>query len=240
MNKIWQKKYNLRANDFDKFGNIFPSAVLDLFQDAASQHAEELGAGFDKMLEKSLLWILVRMKFTILKMPSRYDEVIVKTWPIGNSKVTYRREYQILDLNGNEIIKGSSDWAIMHFNSRKLVLGENPYPFSEGFCGVLMHEGKLTKIKDFEYEENSYKINTAFSEVDMNNHINNTKYAAYILNSINPKDDFKIKTFQIDYRKETLPNETLDIYNKYEDDSILSKGINENSEIVFVSKMELN
>ena len=74
----------------------------------------------------------------------------------------------------------------------------------------------------------------------MNNHINNTKYAAYILNSINPKDDFKIKTFQIDYRKETLPNETLDIYNKYEDDSILSKGINENSEIVFVSKMELN
>ncbi len=240
MNKIWQKKYNLRANDFDKFGNIFPSAVLDLFQDAAAQHAEELGAGFDAMLQKSLLWILVRMKFTITKSPSRYDEVIVKTWPIGNSKVTYRREYQILDLNGNEIIKGSSDWAIMNFDSRKLVLGENPYSLCESFCEVLMHEGKLSKIKDFECEENPYKITTAFCEIDMNNHINNTKYATFIMNALNPQESKPIKTFQIDYRKETLAGEELFIYNQREDNTILSKGLNKDSEIVFVSKMELN
>ena len=46
MKKLWQREYTLRAGDFDKFDRIKPSAVLDLFQDVAGQHAEEIGVGF--------------------------------------------------------------------------------------------------------------------------------------------------------------------------------------------------
>lgn len=35
MKRLWQKEYYLRASDFDKFNHIKPSAILDLFQDAA-------------------------------------------------------------------------------------------------------------------------------------------------------------------------------------------------------------
>ena len=52
MNKLWKKEYYLRASDFDKFNHIKPSAVLDLFQDAAGQHADELGVGFDQMIKR--------------------------------------------------------------------------------------------------------------------------------------------------------------------------------------------
>ena len=64
--KLWEKEYNLRASDFDKYNHIKPSAVLDLFQDAAGQHAIILGVGFEDMLKRSFLWVLTKIKFKVL------------------------------------------------------------------------------------------------------------------------------------------------------------------------------
>ena len=52
MKNRWSKEYTLRAGDFDKYDRIMPSAVLDLFQDAAGQHAEEIGVGFADMIAR--------------------------------------------------------------------------------------------------------------------------------------------------------------------------------------------
>ena len=87
MRTLWEKEYVLRASDFDKFGQIKPSAVLDLFQDAAGQHAEEIGVGFKAMLERSYLWVLTRIKFKILSCPKSYQKVIVKTWPLAPNRL---------------------------------------------------------------------------------------------------------------------------------------------------------
>ena len=114
MNRLWQKEYFLRASDFDKFGHIKPSSVLDLFQDAAGQHAEELGVGFEEMLKRSYLWVLTRVKFKILGETQKYQKVIVKTWPLEPSRITYRREYSIENENGELLIGGSSEWVVIH------------------------------------------------------------------------------------------------------------------------------
>ena len=51
---VWEESHLLRANDFDTYGRIKPSAVLDLFQNAAGAHAKAIGVGFDAMLERLL------------------------------------------------------------------------------------------------------------------------------------------------------------------------------------------
>ena len=66
MKNRWSKEYTLRAGDFDKYDRIMPSAVLDLFQDAAGQHAIEIGVGFDEMIKRSYLWVLTKIKFKII------------------------------------------------------------------------------------------------------------------------------------------------------------------------------
>ena len=65
-NRLWQNEYRLRASDFDKYNRIRLSSVLDLFQDAAGQHADLLGVGFERMLERHYLWVLVRIKLQII------------------------------------------------------------------------------------------------------------------------------------------------------------------------------
>ena len=104
MQNIWSKDYTLRANDFDKYDRILPSSVLSLFQDAAGQHGEEIGVGFKEMLERNYLWVVVRLKFKILKAPKRYSKVTIKTWPFEPKRFSYRREYLITDENGEKLM----------------------------------------------------------------------------------------------------------------------------------------
>ena len=238
MNRLWQKEYFLRASDFDKFGRIKPSSVLDLFQDAAGQHAEELGVGFEEMLKRSYLWVLTRVKFKILGETQKYQKVIVKTWPLEPSRITYRREFSIENENGELRIGGSSEWVVIHSEKRRFVSASDLYPFTDGFHTEIMCEEKLGKIPDFETTAEPYVINSRFSEVDINNHVNNTKYANYVLNAINPQNTDILKEFQIDYRKEVLEGTKLNIHHSKQGETILAKGQNDDGDIMFACKLE--
>ncbi len=238
MNRLWQKEYFLRASDFDKFGRIKPSSVLDLFQDAAGQHAEELGVGFEAMLERSYLWVLTRVKFKILSNPRSYQKVIVKTWPLEPNRITYRREYSIENEKGDLLIGGSSEWVVIHSEKRRFVSANDLYSFTDGFNTEIMCEEKLGKIPDFEIANEPYIINSRFSEVDINNHVNNTKYANYVLDAINPQKADMLKEFQIDYRKEVFEGTKLNIHHSRMGETVLAKGQNDNGDIMFACKLE--
>jgi len=239
MRKLWQKKYTLRAGDFDKFDRIMPSTILDLFQDAAGQHAEKIGVGFDDMIAREYLWVLTRVKFKILSAPRRYRTVTVKTWPLAPNRLNYRREYCIEDENGQKLIIGSSEWVIIDSKERKFISDPDLYSFSDGFHDEVMFEGKLGKVRDFATESAPYTVNAGFSDLDVNGHVNNTKYANYALDAINPKKDDVLESFQIDYRKEVMQGTQLNVYSVADGNVISAKGLNPDGDVMFACKIEL-
>lgn len=238
MKKLWQKEYTLRAGDFDKFDRIKPSAVLDLFQDAAGQHAVEIGVGFDDMIAQEYLWVLTRVKFKIISAPSRYQTVVVKTWPLAPNRLNYRREYCIEDQNGQKLIIGSSEWVVIHSKERKLLSVPDLYKLDGDYHNEVMFEGKLGKVRDFEAAGEPHIVNAGYCELDVNDHVNNTKYANYVLDAINPKKDDILEGFQIDYRKEVMQGTQLNIYCAADDNVIFAKGQNNNGDIMFACKIE--
>ncbi len=239
MRNLWQKEYALRAGDFDKFDRIKPSAVLDLFQDAAGQHAVEIGVGFDDMIAREYLWVLTRIKFEIITAPSRYQNVVVKTWPLAPNRLNYRREYCIEDMNGNNLIIGSSEWVVIHSKERKLLSVPDLYNLDGEYHNEVMFEGKLGKVRDFEICGEPYNINAGFCDLDVNNHVNNTKYANYVLDAINPTKNDVLKSFQIDYRKEVMQGTQLNVYFCREENTVSAKGENNNGDTMFACKIEL-
>ena len=238
MRRLWEKEYYLRASDFDKFNHIKPSAVLDLFQDAAGQHAEEIGVGFDEMIKRSYIWVLTRIKFKIISNPNKYQKVIVKTWPLQPNRLNYRREYCIENENGERLIEGSSEWVVVHSEKRRFLSVPDLYPFSDGFCEEMMFDAKLGKVSDFNASDIARTVNAGFTELDVNNHVNNTKYANYVLDAINPSQSNELDVFQIDYRKEVLQGTQLNIYYEFNDDRALAKGQNEDGDIMFACELK--
>lgn len=240
MRRLWEKEYYLRASDFDKFNHIKPSAVLDLFQDAAGQHAEEIGVGFDAMIKRCYLWVLTKVKFEILSQLAIYQKIIVKTWPLEPNRLNYRREYRIENENGELLIAGSSEWVVIHSEKRRFLSVPDLYPFTDGFHEEVMFEGKLGKVSDFEAKGMPRIVNAGFSELDANNHVNNTKYANYVLDAVDPSQANEMKAFQIDYRKEVLQGTQLSIYHTKMENTVIAKGLNENGDTMFACMVKYN
>ncbi len=238
MRKLWQREYILRASDFDKYDKIKPSAVLDLFQDAAGQHAEEIGVGFADLIKHGYMWVLVRTKFEIINAPTRYQKVVINTWPLPPNRINYKREYSIKDQGGNLLIKGSSEWVVIDSVKRRFLSVPDLYPFKDGFHEEVMFEDKLQKIRDFEIDCDCHTVNAGFSDLDVNGHVNNTKYANYAIDAINPSADDTIRCFQIDYRKEVMQGTQLNVYYLREDGLITVKGLNNDGDIMFACKID--
>lgn len=237
MQNIWNSEYTLRANDFDKYDRILPSSVLSIFQDAAGRHGEQIGVGFKEMLERNYLWVVVRVKFEIKKAPKRYSKVNIKTWPFEPKRFSYRREYLITDESGETLIIGSSEWVIIDSVKRSLVSAPNLYGITDGYYEEMLLDKKIGKVPDFEAIGTPHIVTPSFCELDLNNHVNNTKYANYVLDAIRPGDNDILKTFQIDYRKEVLEGEPLEVFYTREEGGILAKGLNKDGDTMFACKL---
>ncbi len=231
MNKTYSEKFCLRTSDFDCRARLKPSAILDLFQEVAGSHASELGVGFEELLKNNLLWVLTKVKFKIVGKIDMHKAVIVKTWPLAPSRVTLQRDYLIEDENGNPIVIGTSEWVTMHSETRRLVPKTDIYPLEE-FCQDKMFEEKLRKVPDFEIGEDYKKIIPEFCDLDVNSHVNNIRYADYVMNFLNPQENEDIEEFQLDFHREIHNGMPISLYLEKNEDA-LAKGISEDGEKMF-------
>lgn len=238
MNKIFSQEFQLRTSDFDCRGQIKPSAVLDLFQEVAGAHAIELGVGFDDLLKKELIWVIVKVKFRIENDIHEHQKVIVKTWPLPAGRVTLQREYLIEDENGKTLVKGTSEWVTVHSEKRRIVPPTNVYPLEE-YCEDRMFEEKLAKVSDFTEPEIASEVIPQFCDLDRNGHVNNIRYADYALNALKPKQE-KIREFQIDFHREIMSGMKICVALGESETGVLAKGLSENGEKMFSCAINLD
>lgn len=239
MESIYSKEFELRTSDFDCREKLLPGAILDIFQVVAGQHAYDLGCGVGPLMERSLLWVLIRTKYEVLKDPEMYQKVRVKTWPLPPTRVGFQREYLMESLNGEILIKASSDWVIINSESRKIVPAEDIYPKGLEYCTVKNFEKRLGKVPSFDKTENSVTLCPGFSQLDMNGHVNNTKYANYAIDALDPKENEIFTSFQIDYRHEVKKGDTLKVSAHRDGETALVKGEDLSGNVMFACKMDI-
>ena len=126
----------------------------------------------------------------------------------------------------------------MHNEKRRLIADPNLYPFTDSFHPEMMFEEKLNKIRDFEPTGTPRIVNAGFSELDVNNHVNNTKYANYVLDAVSPSATDVLEIFQIDYRKEVLEGTQLTICHTTDGNEVLAKGLNALGDTMFTCRLE--
>lgn len=236
--KIYSKDFDLRTTDFDCYTRLLPSSVLDLFQVAAGEHANLLDCGIDSLFERQLMWMLLRVKYCVIDQPALFERVRVKTWPLAAKRVGFERDYLIEGEDGRPLIKGTSDWVVVHSERKKIMPTAGIYPEAMEFLTDRSFEERPVKLKDFETDLPTLSICPGFSALDMNGHVNNTKYAGFALDALNPKRQDEIIAFQIDYRHEVKLGEALSLFTSVTNGLHLVKGVDSAGETKFVCSAE--
>ena len=147
---LYEKNYELRVSDFDHSDNLRPSAMLDIFQSVASEHATKLNIGYSELLQQDSAWVLLRMRYDVIKRVGfGIENVVAKTWPHTAGRVDYDRDYCIESVDGERLVNASSKWCIINMQTRRIVTGNAVYPLEEYFSEVIYPEG-LKKLPIFE------------------------------------------------------------------------------------------
>ena len=234
------RDYRLRWLDFDKFGHITPTAVLDMLQDVAVLQAEEMGIGRDAMLESNNVWVAVRIKYEVVREPVHSQVVCVRTWPHSLSSFSFMRDFHICDEQGEVLIKASSEWVLMNIETRKFAKAKDCYNGPRDFLGIRAFDGKMRKVANFDEDTQPvYTVMPAFSDIDVNGHVNNARYPTFVMDALNPSHGRAIQTLQIDYRYEVAPQEPLAVHARIEDNTALVKGVREDGVTAFACRIEL-
>lgn len=240
------KRYNISLSDVDFTKHLKLSTLFGYFQDIASMAAENLGIGIDVLEEKfSLAWVLMRIRVDIIRNPVWNEEVTVETWPQQPKKLEFERDYLVKDSNGNIIIRAVSIWFIIDIKTRELRKSELLPLHFPAFIPERAIDCKLGKLRPFGPMDIAYKRVIGYSDVDLNGHLNNSRYVDFIMDCFTVENHKKhsVKSFEINYINEAMPGDTLvlrrDISALYSN-MIYIEGINEKDDKpVFKTQLEI-
>lgn len=199
------KEFEIHYYEINKYQEATPVSILNYLEETAICHSEAIGFGVAKLLEMGLGWVLNRWKITMLRYPEWNEKIVVETWPSGFDRFYASREFRILDSNGLEIGKASSVWLLVNLERKRPVRITAEIFEAYGICDRKAHR-EFHDFKNRVEPKEAIDFYVRRSDIDTNNHVNNTKYLEWMLEAL-PDDIIKehtLNSFEIFYKKETV------------------------------------
>jgi len=223
---------NIRYNfyDLDGRGDVKPAALLRYINLGAGQNAKDIGVGLDTTMSMGLAFVIQRFSLKIKRWPAFQEETRIRTWPAGIAKGTYRRNGDMYDTEGDKLAEWTGQWVLIDINERK-VKRPKALPVdlqSYGAMGV-----NIENIKPEPPQGGvsiaAYKHIARYSEMDVNEHMNNAVYGELIANvlelSESPcKKASCFKEMHFNYLNETRLGEEIDVEAVQGDKSLYFSG----------------
>ena len=113
MKKTYRKTYQITTNMLDCHDCLKMSTLLDVAQEVAGDHAEELGCGFETMIKQDLIWVIVRNYVEIIKKPINFKEIEVVTYPLKPRFVEFNPETEFYH-DGELFAVSRSTWMVIN------------------------------------------------------------------------------------------------------------------------------
>ena len=234
---MYQEKIFINSNDVDDHCDLKISTIFKYLQQVSTNHAELLGIGKEETLRRGEFWVITRMKVIIHQMPKMLDTLTVTTHPGEKVMFIFPRYYQIYNEKGELVISASSSWALLDINTHKIKVK----PFEDDF--ILPFE-KLDEDISLPEKINPDQLiivderKVRYSDIDLNGHLNNTKYIDYIIDTHD--SDFyqkhRVKEILINYEKEIKNNDNVVIYSNKSFPEIIAGSVNDQHS--FIAQIE--
>jgi acyl-ACP thioesterase len=209
---LWTENYKINSLLVNAMGRLGLYGLLNLIQETAWMHAEMLGFGMKTMEEKGLFWVVTRQTLKMSEWPAFGKNIQVQTWLRPPEGVFVAREFRILDESGKEIGSCVTSWLPLERQTKKILLAQDLYHW-----GQIARSETTGLIADKIPVDGTYEKLATFrvrnSDLDTNQHVNNTKYAQWILDSI-PYDlhrTLKLKSYSVNFLSETHLGDKVEI-----------------------------
>lgn len=192
------------------------SSILKLQQEVGEMQLAEVNAGYRDQLKNGMAFVLTRTNVEIYRAPELGEKIAIKTWPRGTKGAQFFRCYEIYaEADGQLLTSSVSAFALVDPVEHKIL---RPQMFEDTFR--LGFDLELTtscpdpkKWAPPVPTAPVAQVTVNHSDTDWNHHLNNTVYADLLTDYMPDGQAFdkRISAFAIEFMREALPLETLDI-----------------------------
>ena len=244
MQKIDSYPVHVEPFHVDFTGRIFLGVLGNHLLNAAGNHSQRRGWGIGALNENHYTWVLSRLCIEMEEMPMQYEVIEIRTWVESVMRLFTNRNFSILRPDGTPCGYARSVWAMIDMDTRKpcdllsLYDGdilryvvepeENVCPI-QGHGRLVFREARLARTLD-----------TYYSDVDINGHINSIKYIEHILDLF-PRERYErqmVRRLEIAYKAESYLGDRLSFYTQVINDNEIGVEVRKNErEVVCQAKI---
>jgi len=211
---VWTESFKVHSYDVDFKKTATLESLCQHFQEAAWNHAEQLGAGYQRLLEENRFWVLSRLLVEVARHPRWGETITLRTWPRAAKSVFAMRDFEMLDSSGARIVAGTSGWLVLDTKTRK------PQRVDKLIAGIKTPADKRAlerepqKLDCGEPGADSRQVTVQYSDIDVNSHANNSCYVGWLMDSY-PLDFHRsnaVGSLEVNFLGEAVAGETLSVF----------------------------
>ena len=211
MNRTHKHTYHLTAGECDATGSLPLPLLVERLIEVATEHANMLGIGYDRLKLSGISWVLSRMSVEMSRYPAINDTYSITTWIESFNHRFSERNMCITDAQGHIIGYARTVWAAIDFRRRSMAdlpqdvslpVGQYPCPIN-----------KMPRMFPISQECAEFEYTFRYCDLDFNRHVNTVCYIELILNrwSLADYDARIISRFDIMFSKECHFMESVNV-----------------------------
>jgi len=206
MGLTYQMKMKIPFDMADMNGHIKLPDVILLSLQVSGMQSIELGVSDKAILENyNLVWIITDYDIEVVRLPRFAEEITIETEALSYNRLFCYRRFTIYDETGQELIHMIVTFVLMDRDSRKVhaVEPEIVAPYQSDFDKKLIRGPKYANLE----EPISKDYHVRFYDLDMNGHVNNSKYLDWIFEVMGADflTQYIPKKINLKYVKEVRP-----------------------------------
>ncbi len=217
---LFCENYEVRWHDTDAMRELRPSAALAYMQECANHQFREHAVTLDEMRDRDGVgFILSRIAIDFLAPVHAYDKIEVRTATCQGHGLCFPRRFEIL--RGETVVaKAMSQWAMVRVADRTLVRAADA-PLSFGDETEIATDAPLRHRAPRELQfETVGERRIAYSDLDYNLHMNNTKYPDMLCDFLPDGNAVRVTGLSLSYCREAAMGDLLTVERAYDGNGV--------------------
>jgi acyl-ACP thioesterase len=201
---LHRQEFAVHSYEVDTDGLLAPRALFAFLQEAAGGDAARGGYTMERLAEDGLVWMIQWMRVEVQRHATRGETLVVTTWARRLDRALAWREFEVVDASRARVAVGTSRWAVVDVEARRLVrlpefVRRSPVPDRP----PALDRGPST-LEPAEPADLERRFEVRRGDLDTVRHVNNTRYVEWALEAVpeETQEGCRPSVFEIAFRRE--------------------------------------
>ncbi len=242
MHEYYEKNFLIGSTEVDLSGHCRASVLLSYFQDITTEHSLQLQVDREYLVEHyHAVWLLVRKWYRLNRPLYMGENLTIRTWHRGAGGLIVYRDFDLY-VGEEQVGEAIAAWVVADMETHQMLRPRTIAGMVASPVPEVVKEKQLKLIRSPKNRRHIYSKTVRFSDLDINGHMNNTRYADVILDAMTVEElsGRFLSELQLNYSMECRMGETIDISRATDENSYYVEGCSEDGTRRFESVLKFS